>query len=80
MAGVGGGMYLWGTFAKNEHQRETGFLSGEAAIDAYLDTTMIKYIAGRERPFTGNGRGDFFDRRQLFSLATFSNQLGDSLA
>jgi len=61
LAGVGGGMYLWGTFAKNEHQRETGFLSGEAAVDAYLDTTAIKYVAGRDRPFTANGRGNFFD-------------------
>lgn len=60
MVGVGGGMYVWGSLAKNEHQRETGFLSGEAAIDAYLDTTAIKYIAGRERPFTGSGRGLFF--------------------
>lgn len=61
LLGVSGGMYLWGTLAKNEHQRETGFLSGEAAIDAYLDTTLIKYIAGRDRPFTANGRGDFRD-------------------
>lgn len=60
LAGVGGGMYLWGTFTKNEHQRETGFLSGEAAIDAYLDNTLIQHIAGRERPFTGDGRGNFF--------------------
>lgn len=66
MVGVGGGMYLWGAFAKNEQQRETGFLSGEAAIDAYIDTTMIKYVAGRDRPFTGNGRGKFFDGGSSF--------------
>ena len=66
LAGVGGGMYLWGTFAKNERQRETGFLSGEAAVDAYLDTTAIKYIAGRDRPFTANGRGNFFDGGSSF--------------
>ncbi len=66
LIGVGGGMYLWGTLAKNEHQRETGFLSGEAAVDAYLDTTFIKYVAGRERPFTGNGRGSFFSGGNSF--------------
>jgi Capsule assembly protein Wzi/PAP2 superfamily len=66
LAGVGGGMYLWGTFAKSEHQRETGFLSGEAAIDAYLDTTLIKSVAGRDRPFTANGRGNFFDGGSSF--------------
>jgi hypothetical protein len=59
-------MYLWGTLAKNDHVRETGFLSGEAAIDAYLDTTLIKYVAGRDRPFTANGRGDFFDGGSSF--------------
>ncbi len=60
LVAVGGGMYLWGSFAKNEHAREAGFLSGEAAIDAYLDTSLIQYAAGRNRPFTGNGRGNFF--------------------
>ncbi len=66
LAGVGGGMYVWGALAKNEHQRETGFLSGEAAVDAYLDTTLIKYIAGRERPFTGSGHGNFFSGGDSF--------------
>jgi hypothetical protein len=60
LAGASAGMYLWGTVAKSEPSRETGFLGGEAAIDAYLDTTLIKYVAGRDRPFTGNGRGSFF--------------------
>ncbi len=60
LAGVGGGMYLWGRFAKNERARETGFLSGEAAIDAYLDTSLIQFVARRNRPFTGNGQGNFF--------------------
>jgi membrane-associated phospholipid phosphatase len=66
MVGVGGGMYLWGRFAKNEQMRESGFLSGEAAIDAYLDTTLIKFAAGRDRPFTANGRGNFFDGGSSF--------------
>ncbi len=66
MAGAGGGMYLWGALAKNDHQRETGFLAGEAAVDAFLDTTAIKYVAGRERPFTGNGRGSFFSGGDSF--------------
>jgi hypothetical protein len=67
LLGVGGGMYVWGSIAKNEKQRETGFLSGEAAIDAYLDTTLIQYIAGRDRPFTGNGRGKCFDGGTSFT-------------
>jgi hypothetical protein len=66
MLGASGGMYLWGKLQKNEGLRETGFLSGEAAIDAYGDTLLIKAIAGRDRPFTGNGRGDFFNGGQSF--------------
>ncbi len=66
LAGMSGGMYLWGKVAKNDHMRETGFLGGEAAIDTYLDTTLIKYIAGRDRPFTANGRGNFFNGGSSF--------------
>jgi membrane-associated phospholipid phosphatase len=67
LLGVGGGMYVWGALVKNEQRRETGFLSGEAALDAYLDTTLIKFVAGRDRPFTANGRGNFFDGGSSFT-------------
>ena len=60
MAGVGAGMFLWGHLKSNDQQRETGLLSGEAGIDALIDTELIKYISGRERPFTGSGKGHFF--------------------
>jgi membrane-associated phospholipid phosphatase len=60
MAGLGGGMFLLGHFANNDQERETGLLSGEAGIDAFLDTEAFKYIFGRSRPFTGNHRGQFF--------------------
>jgi membrane-associated phospholipid phosphatase len=66
LIGAGGGMYLWGKLASNESARETGFLSGEAALDAYLDTTLVKYVAGRDRPFTSNGRGNFFNGGSSF--------------
>ena len=66
LVGAGSGMYLWGSLVKNEHSRETGFLSGEAAIDAYLDSTLIAYVAGRDLPFTANGRGKFFDGGSSF--------------
>jgi len=66
LAGVSGGMYIWGSLAKNERQRETGFLSGEAAINAFIDTSIIKYAAGRERPFTGSGQGNFFSGGNSF--------------
>ena len=60
MVGVGGGLFLLGQYAGNDQQRETGLLSGEAAIDAFLDTEVFKYAFGRERPFTGDGKGKFF--------------------
>jgi hypothetical protein len=60
MAGVGAGMFLWGHITENDQKRETGILSGEAGIDALLDTEAFKYIFGRDRPFTGNGKGRFF--------------------
>ena len=60
LAGIGAGMFLWGHITDNDQQRETGLLSGEAGIDAVLDTEVFKYAFGRERPFTGDGRGKFF--------------------
>lgn len=60
LAGVGASMFLWGHLTNDDQQRETGLLAGEAAIDAYLDTEVFKYAFGRERPFTGSGRGLFY--------------------
>lgn len=60
MAGIGGGMFLLGHFSSNDQERETGLLSGEAGIDTLLETEVFKYVFGRERPFTGDGRGRFF--------------------
>jgi membrane-associated phospholipid phosphatase len=60
LAGIGGGMFVLGHFAHNDQERETGLLSGEAGIDAFLDTEVFKYAFGRERPFTGSGKGHFF--------------------
>ncbi len=70
LLGTGGGLFLWGQFTKNEHERETGFLAGEAAIDAYIDSTAFKYLAGRERPYTGDDRGRFFQGGDSFPSST----------
>ena len=66
LVGGAGGMFLWGHLVHNDEARETGLLSGEAAIDAALDTEAFKYATGRERPFTGSGRGLFFQGRDSF--------------
>ena len=62
MAGIGGGMFLLGHYSNNDQERETGLLSGEAGIDALLDTEVFKYAFGRERPFTGRRQADIFFR------------------
>jgi len=60
LVGVGGGLYLLGEAQHNEHKREAGYLVGEAAIDAYVASTALQYTTQRERPFTGNNKGQFF--------------------
>ncbi len=59
MAGVAGGAYLLGLTTHNEHHRETGFLSGESALDSVLLVEAVKYAAGRERPYLDNASGRF---------------------
>jgi membrane-associated phospholipid phosphatase len=66
MTAAGGGLFVLGHLAHNDEQRETGILSGEAALDAFLDTEALAYAFGRDRPFTGNGRGQFFQGGDSF--------------
>ena len=60
LAGIGGGFALWSAFTHDEHQRETGFLSGEAAIDSLAVVEALSYATGRQRPYQGDGGGHFF--------------------
>ena len=64
--GAGGGLFVLGHMRSDDQQRETGLLSGEAAIDAFLDTEVFKYAAGRERPYEGDHRGGFFQGGSSF--------------
>ena len=58
--GITGGLYLLGKMTDDDHKRETGVLSGEAAVDALGVTTMLQYAFGRQRPTGGNGGGEFW--------------------
>ncbi len=60
MVAGGGGMYLFGRFGGNEHARETGVLSSEAAIDAVVISEVLKLATQRQRPNEGNGQGHFW--------------------
>jgi hypothetical protein len=53
-------MYLLGFPTHNDHWRETGFLSGEAALNSLVVVEAMKYSLGRQRPFQDHGNGDFF--------------------
>jgi len=66
LIGGAGGLYLWGKAANNDHAQETGFLAGEAALDSFLDAEAIKFVAGRDRPLQGNGRGTFWQGGSSF--------------
>jgi Capsule assembly protein Wzi/PAP2 superfamily len=60
LLGVGVSSYVWSYISHDEHERETGILSGEAVIDSMLTTQALKYSFGRERPTADQGRLDFF--------------------
>lgn len=60
MLGGPAAMWLLGHVKHNSHWTETGFLSGEAAINSLVVVEAMKYSLGRQRPFEGNGSGSFF--------------------
>jgi hypothetical protein len=59
MAAGAGGLYMLGLMTHNEHERESGFLSGESAVDALAVVEAIKLASGRERPYMDNANGRF---------------------
>jgi Capsule assembly protein Wzi/PAP2 superfamily len=60
LVGIGGAAFLLGHIKSNDHMKETGLLAAEAALNATAATYAFKYATGRERPYTGNGNGNFF--------------------
>jgi hypothetical protein len=66
MGGGAAGLYFLGLMTHNEHQRETGFLSGESAIDALVAVEALKFATGRQRPYQGDGTGRFLNGGSSF--------------
>lgn len=61
LVGAGAGLYAWGQFTHDEHEKETGFLAGEAALNALAITGALKYSFGRLRPLdTPQYQGNFW--------------------
>src|SRR5262249_35557410 len=59
LVGGAGGLWLLSFPKHNSHWRETGFLSGEAALNSLIAVEALKYSLRRERPYQTNP-GDFF--------------------
>src|SRR5207248_10879068 len=59
-AGIAGATYVFGKLTHNEHMAETGFLSGESALNTLGMTEAAKYGFGRQRPQEDTGQGNFF--------------------
>jgi membrane-associated phospholipid phosphatase len=53
-------LYGVGLIEKDPHARETGILSGEAAVDSGIVEEVAKVIFRRQRPLTDNAAGGFF--------------------
>ena len=66
MAGAGAGLYFLGRVTNDEHKRETGLLSGEAALDGLLVSTSLQDAFGRERPTVDSFHGKFFQSGNSF--------------
>ncbi len=58
--GLGGASFLFGQMTHNDHLSEAGLLAGEAAINASAVAYAFREITQRQRPYQGNGHGDFF--------------------
>jgi hypothetical protein len=59
LVGVGGALYLWGKKTGDDHEQETGLLSGESALNALAASMVLEGILGRERPGVGGAQGKF---------------------
>ena len=55
-----GAIFFTGLITDDAHAKETGFLTGEALLNAFPVYAGLQLIAGRERPDQGSGHGRFF--------------------
>jgi membrane-associated phospholipid phosphatase len=60
------GMYTWGVLGENAKARETAVLGGEALLDSLIVVSVLKPIAGRNRPNAKDDQGSFFDGGSSF--------------
>jgi hypothetical protein len=56
---TGAALYTLGLFAKEPEVRLTGRLALQALVSGAIAETAVKFIAGRSRPYTGEGSHSF---------------------
>lgn len=52
--------YLVSIVKKDDYLQESSILAGEATLDAIILNQPLKYAIDRQRPYQGNGNGDFW--------------------
>ena len=60
LIGLSGASFLLGHIRGDDQLSEAGLLSGEAALDAAAVAFAFREVAQRQRPYQGNGHGNFF--------------------
>jgi len=62
-----GGLYLLGKMKDDDHQKETGILAGEAAINSYVVVEAFKLVSQRGRPRDGNTQAKFYNSSSVLN-------------
>lgn len=65
LLGGSGALYLMGKFTGNDHKKETGILTVEAATNSFIVGEVIKAATQRARPNDGNFQGDFYSSTSI---------------
>jgi membrane-associated phospholipid phosphatase len=58
--GLSGASFLLGQIKHNDQLSEAGLLAGEAGLNSTVAAYAFKVMTQRQRPYLGNGHGDFF--------------------
>jgi hypothetical protein len=66
LLGIGGGAFLLGHIKSDDHMKETGLLSAEAALNSVAVAYGLKFATQRQRPYQGDGDGRFFEGGSSF--------------
>jgi membrane-associated phospholipid phosphatase len=66
VASVAAGFYGFGVLRDDPKAREVGVLGAEAMVDSLIVISVLKPIAGRNRPNSGEDNGEFFDSGASF--------------